>query len=131
MQSKILFTFLLIIVLGFTATAQKSKRNQAAKKDSVETWAEFPGGTDGLMKYVNGQKNYASEQDREKGIGMVFLSFVVNTDGSIGDTVNVLKSPSEFYSREAIRIIKAMPKWTPATMNGKPVRSKFNMPIKF
>ena len=58
------------------------------------------------------------------------IQFVVNKDGSITD-VKVLKSPSALLSEEAVRVVKAMPKWKPAKVKGETVRSNFRLPINF
>jgi protein TonB len=69
--------------------------------------------------------------DKENNVqGKVYLQFVVNTDGSVTN-ITVLRSPSETLSDEAIRCLKAAPKWHPGIQNGKPVRTQFTVPISF
>lgn len=128
-------TFLLTFVFGLTFVSQA----QTIKKDTsktteikpIEIMPDFPGGMDELMKFVNKNKQYENKKDKNKNIGIVMVTFVIEANGSIGDTVKVLKPLSDFYNNEAIRIVKAMPKWVPGTKNGEPVRVKFNLPIKF
>lgn len=68
---------------------------------------------------------------RESGIqGIVYITFVVERDGSITD-VRILRPIGGGCDEEAIRVIKAMPKWTPGKQRGRPVRVQFNMPIRF
>jgi protein TonB len=68
---------------------------------------------------------------RESSIqGTVYVTFVVERDGSVTD-VRVLRGIGGGCDEEAIRVIKAMPKWNPGKQRGKPVRVQFNMPIKF
>ena len=62
--------------------------------------------------------------------GRVTVSFVVERDGSIVD-VQVLRSPNEHLSEEAVRVVKLMPKWEPAKQGNRAVRSRFNLPITF
>ena len=98
--------------------------------DIVEENAQFPGGDAAMYKWIANHLQYP-EECREKGIqGRVMIQFVVNKDGSITD-VKVLKSPSALLSEEAIRVVKAMPKWKPAKDKGKVVRSHFRLPIVF
>ena len=98
--------------------------------DIVEENAQFPGGDAAMYKWIANHLQYP-EECREKGIqGRVMIQFVVNKDGSITD-VKVLKSPSVLLSEEAIRVVKAMPKWKPAKDKGKVVRSHFRLPIVF
>ena len=68
---------------------------------------------------------------QERGIqGRVIVSFVVGKDGSITD-VQVVRSPNEQLSNEAIRVVNMMPKWIPARQGNKPARSRFNLPVLF
>lgn len=73
---------------------------------------------------------YPSAAARANKGGRVFVSFVVNTDGSIQD-VKLIKGVGFGCDEEAIRVIKSMPRWNPAKQNGKPVRSIFTQPITF
>jgi protein TonB len=60
--------------------------------------------------------------------GKVIVSFVIDTDGSLVD-IKVIKDLGYGTGKEAIRVLKLCPKWTPAVHNGKPVRSEFTLPI--
>lgn len=96
----------------------------------VEKKAEFPGGQAELNKYLSKAINYP-EDASDNGIqGRVIVSFVVNTNGSIVD-VEVLRGVHPALDKEAMRVVKAMPAWTPASNQGKKVRSKFTLPINF
>jgi protein TonB len=67
----------------------------------------------------------------EKGTaGVVYVSFVVETDGSVTD-VQLLKGIGDGCEQEAMRVVKAMPKWKPGKNHGEPVRVLFNLPVKF
>jgi len=78
------------------------------------------------------QKNIVYPQiAKEKGDqGTVYLQFIVEKDGSLTNIV-VLRGVSPEIDREAVRVVSAMPKWKPAKQRGKPVRVRFNTPIKF
>ena len=68
---------------------------------------------------------------QEQGVqGRVVLSFVVEKDGSITD-VQVVRSPNEQLSNEAIRVVHTMPNWIPARQGNKPARSRFHLPVLF
>jgi TonB family protein len=98
----------------------------------VEEMPEFPGGMTELMKYIQNNINYP-QVEKEAGIqGKVFLKFVVNPDGSISNT-EILRSVAggEGLSIEALRIVKAMPKWIAGKQNGRNVAVYFNLPINF
>ena len=96
----------------------------------VDKNAEYPGGTEALMKFIMTNLKYP-ETCRKEGIqGRVVIKFVVNTDGSIVD-MEENRSPHADLTAEAMRVIKMMPKWTPATVGGKTVRSRFFLPVMF
>jgi hypothetical protein len=93
----------------------------------VENQPEFEGGHDAMADYL--QKNL-KDKKKLKGKGRVYTSFVVEKDGSIGD-VKILRGINEDTDREAIRIISGMPKWKPGKQNGKTVRVRYILPLKF
>jgi TonB family protein len=96
----------------------------------VEMMPEPIGGLDAMYKFMQGELKYPAEA-REKGIaGQVFLEFVVEKDGSIGN-VKVVKGVHSLLDAEALRVVKMLPKWKPGTQNGKPVRCFYNIPVRF
>jgi protein TonB len=96
----------------------------------VESMPGFPGGDAARIKYLNENIKYP-QMARESGIqGRVFVTFVVEKDGSVTD-VRVLRGIGGGCDEEAIRVIQNMPKWVPGKQRGKPVRVQFNMPILF
>jgi periplasmic protein TonB len=98
----------------------------------VEEQAEFPGGISEMAKFIQKNLQYPAIA-REAGIsGKCFLKFVVNENGDISN-VEVLKGVPgcSDCDKEAIRVVKSMPKWRPAKMTGKEVKCYFNLPISF
>lgn len=96
----------------------------------VEKLPEFPGGQDALNRYLVRNIKYPLLA-QENGIqGRVICQFVVNSDGSIVD-ISVVRGVEESIDKEAIRVIKSMPKWTPGRQGGKNVRVKYTLPIRF
>lgn len=96
----------------------------------VENMPEFPGGMAELMKYLQKNIKYPTISQENGVQGRVIVQFVVNRDGSIVDPV-VLKSVDPYLDKEALRVVKAMPKWKPGEQRGKPVRVKFTLPVQF
>lgn len=96
----------------------------------VETMPEFPGGIQECMKWLQMNMKYPAIAASNGVQGRVIVQFVVNTDGSIVDS-KVIRSVDPHLDKEAIRVVKAMPKWKPGTQRGKPVRVKYSMPIQF
>ncbi|HPK05496.1 MAG TPA: energy transducer TonB [Bacteroidales bacterium] len=96
----------------------------------VEDAPQYPGGDEARIRFLNDNIRYP-QMARESGIqGIVYITFVVERDGSITD-VRILRPIGGGCDEEAIRVIKAMPKWTPGKQRGRPVRVQFNMPIRF
>jgi len=97
---------------------------------AVEQQAEFPGGTAALMKWLNNNIRYPEAAQQNDIQGRVVVKFVVEKDGSIGQ-VSIVKGVDKDLDREAIRVVKKMPKWQPGKNNGVVVRSYFTLPVVF
>lgn len=96
----------------------------------VEQQPEFPGGMSALMKFLSDNIKYPVIA-QENGIqGRVITNFVVERDGSITD-VNVVRGQDPSLDKEAVRVIKTMPRWKPGQQRGKPVRVRFTLPVQF
>lgn len=96
----------------------------------VEKQPEFPGGMAELMKYLQKNIKYPTVC-QEQGIqGRVIVQFVVNSDGSICDE-NVVKPVNPYLDKEALRVVRTMPKWSPGEQRGKKVRVRFTLPVTF
>ncbi len=96
----------------------------------VEHQPEFPGGMSALMKFLSDNIKYPVIA-QENGIqGRVITNFVVERDGSITD-VNVVRGQDPSLDKEAVRVIKTMPRWKPGQQRGKPVRVRFTLPVQF
>jgi protein TonB len=98
--------------------------------DVVEENAQFPGGDEACMKWLQEHIKYPQICVEQNVQGRVQVAFVVNRDGSIVD-VKILRSPDSNLSKEAERVVKMMPKWKPAKQGNKTVRSRFNLPVNF
>ncbi len=97
----------------------------------VETMPEFPGGQAELFKYLSQNVKYPVIA-QENGIqGRVICQFVVNKDGSIVDVEVVRSGGDASLDKEAVRVIKSMPKWKPGKQRGKAVRVKYTVPVNF
>lgn len=106
-----------------------SKKNQKVY-DVVEKMPEFPGGMSAMMDYLNTNLKYPEDAFKQEVGGRVMVMFVVETDGSISN-VKVAKNVFPSLDSEAIRVVKAMPKWRPGMNKGKVVRVNFTIPIIF
>ncbi|WP_276373423.1 energy transducer TonB [Chryseolinea sp. H1M3-3] len=96
----------------------------------VEQQAEFPGGFEAMVKFLAKNMKYPAAARRMGVEGSVFVSFVIDREGNISDP-QVIKGISAECDKEAIRVVQLMPPWKPGKQNGKPVRCRFVLPIKF
>ena len=91
---------------------------------------QYTGGEEAMMKYVAENINYPQEAKDKEIAGRVFVSFVVEKDGSV-DEVKVMRGIGGGCDEEVVRVMKGMPKWKPGIQKGKPVRVSYMMPIYF
>jgi len=130
------YPFLLFLPWPKVSTPTDSNSNSIDSSESetiftvVDEQAEYPGGFDALAKLLYNNLKYPPDARRMGIQGSVFVSFVVNKDGSITD-INIIKGIGGGCDQEAIRIVSIFPKWIPGKQNGKAVKSRFVLPIKF
>lgn len=128
MHIKVLI-MMLTMLFGFSITEAQAQGKDKVY-DIVEVMSQYPGGMPELMQYLAKNIKYPI-QAQKKGIeGRVTVRFIVEKDGSISN-VTVVRHIHPLLDKEAVRVIKAMPKWSPGMLNGKPVRVKFNIPVAF
>lgn len=96
----------------------------------AEEMPEFPGGDKALLNFLGTNIKYPIIA-QERGVqGKVLIEFVVNKDGSVVDP-KVLRPLDPACDKEALRVIRAMPKWKPGRQGGKPVRVRYTVPVSF
>lgn len=98
--------------------------------DIVEQQPLFPGGPAALMKYLSENTKYPVVAQENGVQGRVYVQFVVEKDGSISD-VHVLRGVDPSLDKEAVRVVKSMPRWTPGKQNGITVRVNYRVPVLF
>jgi len=101
----------------------------ATKYVSLEKQPMFPGGMTNFYKYIGKKFSYPQQLLKSKPKGTIILSFVIGKDGRISE-VQVTQSVHPLLDAEAVRVVENMPKWEPGIQYGKPVRVKYNIPIK-
>ena len=96
----------------------------------VEENPEFPGGPEALLKYLTKNTVYP-ESAIDNGVqGRVTVGFIVERDGSVA-SVEIRKSVDPALDKEALRVVKSMPRWKPGKQQGKAVRTRFSVPVVF
>ena len=108
--------------------AEPVKKEEVYK--SVEQMPQFPGGDAALMKYLMMNIKYPANAAKNDIEGRVIVQFVVEKDGQIGE-VKVVRSVDEELDAEAVRVVKALPKFTPGRQDGKAVAVWYTLPISF
>lgn len=96
----------------------------------VEQMPMYPGGDAALMGYLHDNIKYPTVAAENGVQGRVVVGFVVERDGSITD-VNILRGVDPSLDREAMRVVKSMPRWNPGKQNGSAVRVKYQVPVSF
>jgi TonB family protein len=96
----------------------------------VEEMPEYPGGQDAMVKYMVSSIVYPAEAKQKKIEGTVYVSFIVEKDGSVTH-VKVIRGIGGGCDEESVRVVKGMPKWIPGKQRGKTVRCQFNLPVKY
>ena len=125
---------LFFLILGFTtlttARAQNTDTPCGKVYQVVEQMPQFPGGPAAMMKFIADSLRYPSIACENRIEGRVIVKFVVDCEGNILNPL-VVRSVDPLLDREAIRLVKLMPKWTPSTQNGKPVNVICLVPVIF
>ena len=125
---KVALMMLVLLFSFMTSTAETKKNNMVY--DVVEVMPQYPGGQTAMLKYIMENIKYPKQAMKEGIQGRVTVSFIVEKDGRVSN-VRLLRSVQSALDKEAVRVVKSMPKWTPGKQNGKPVRVRFNLPVMF
>jgi len=132
-MKKILY-LLIISILSNVLYAQEKKAVTTVNNEDVylivDDPAEFPGGEEARLKFLADNIQYPADAIKNNIQGVVYVGFIVETDGSISN-VKVLRGIGGECDEEAMRVISMMPRWKPGKQDGKVVRVMFNAPIAF
>ena len=126
---KRLLSLIVFVSLAGVALAQSDSNSGSAKKtEDVITQPEFKEGIEKMYEYISTNFVYPDEAQKRSVNGKMEVEFTVEKSGDI-TYVGILKGLDYSIDEEVLRLLKAMPRWTPATKNGVPVRYKVSMPI--
>ncbi|WP_304960724.1 energy transducer TonB, partial [uncultured Duncaniella sp.] len=98
--------------------------------DVVEQKPQFPGGEAALLKYVAEHIRYPAMAQENNIQGRVVVQFVVTKTGAVGE-VKVVRGKDPDLDKEAVRVVKSLPKFVPGKMNGHAVNVWYTLPIQF
>jgi len=130
MKRQLFIFFILILSISLSGQNDSTKKIMEEVIFVVEKMPEFVGGYDALKEYLKTNAVYTEEANNEKVAGKVFISFFVETDGSITEPI-VLRGLHPDLDSICLELVKNMPKWTPAEQRGKPIKCRYNLPIEF
>lgn len=124
-----------IMLFHFQSHAQSDSMMVSSDLDTtritiIEEMPQFPGGEKELFKFISKNITYPDLAIRHGIQGAVYVTFVIEKDGSIIDA-KVLRGIGGGCDEEALRVVNAMPAWSPGKQGGKAVRTQFNLPIRF
>lgn len=119
-----------LLLLFFLPQPVSAQEEDDSVFTAVEEHPQFPGGEKARKRYLQENITYPKSARKEGAQGTVYITFIIEKDGSITN-VEILRGIHDDIDQEAIRVVKAMPKWIPGTQRGEPVRVQFNMPIRF
>lgn len=114
-----------------TLKSEKVTADEKLLTEYVEK-AEYPGGNEAMFKFISKNLEYPKYEKKKNIQGVVYAQFVIKKDGTVGD-ITILRSveKSKKLDAEVLRMLRKMPKWTPATKEGIPIDFKMTLPVKF
>jgi len=127
---KTIFKLLALFLLFFVSSQSFAQKNEKVIYDIVDTPPQFTNGDSAMYEYLANEIIYPKKAKRKKIQDKVYVQFVVSKDGSIQD-VKVIKGKYKILNKEALRVIKKMPKWKPGEQEGKQVSVRYTIPINF
>lgn len=107
-----------------------SKTGKIYSFDEIDIKPMFPGGGQALNKFIMNNIKYPEEEFKNGKSGIVIVSFIITSEGSVKNP-SITRSAGKAFDDEALRVIRAMPKWKPGKTEGKAVTTQAYMPIKY
>jgi protein TonB len=95
-----------------------------------DEWPMFPGGDRALFEWLEKEFRFPKELLDNSLVGTLTIKLIVEKDGSIGN-IEIVSSPHQLLSDEAVRMMKSSPRWTPGKKNGEPIRVYYHIPIPY
>jgi len=122
---------MILLMFAFIANIASA---QTKKVEELDKAPQFPGGEQAMMTYLGSNIKYPESAKKDKVEGMVVVQFVVKADGAITEAHNIVsdkQTSNPELNKEALRVIRNMPKWTPGEKDGKKVDCEMVLPVKF
>ena len=130
-MKKTIAAMLLMAAMSLLPMAAGATNNKVSDGDEILTVAErMPSFKGNMAMWINQNLRKPVSRDGVDKQGRVVVKLVIEKDGSVSNPV-LVRRLSRPYDREALRVVRSMPKWNPAMNNGKPVRCYFTIPVTF
>ncbi len=126
----VLCTTAMVAHVNTTENSQSSMSQQEECFTIVDQMPEFPGGQVALIKFLCENIQYPPEAQKNKIQGKVIVQFLVTKTGKVSE-VRVVRSVDPDLDKEAVRVCKLLPNFTPGRKNGQPVNVWYTLPITF
>ncbi|MBK6730050.1 MAG: energy transducer TonB [Bacteroidetes bacterium] len=123
-------TLLCILSLTFISETASAQSADDMPLKQAEVMPTFKGGDDAMMKYLSESIQYPADAKEKGEQGKVYVGFVIDEKGNVTDAV-VKRGVSATLNAEALRVVNAMPQWTPGEQDGKKVKVEYVVPIYF
>ena len=129
------FLKLIVLVVIATSTTTLCAQNEKVKKEDmvyrvVDQMPEYPGGKKAMRQFLADNIKYPAQAKKDEITGKVFVSFVIDKKGAVTQA-KIEEGVDKSLDKEALRVVKAMPKWTPGKHQGTPLKVQFTAPIMF
>ena len=125
-----MFFFLLSSSVMVMAQSDIKAIPNGVEMERIEQMPSFPGGQTALFRWLSNNIKYPVVAEKNGDQGRVICTFVIERDGSITD-IRVVSPVEPSLDKEAIRVIKSMPRWIPGMIDGEPARVKYTLPVTF
>jgi len=131
-MKKILLSSLFAVLLtGFCTFSVKAQDKKVYSSVEMQNPPTYPGGIAKLYEFLSKNISYPKMAAEAKQEGTVYLSFMIEKDGSLSELQSHGRKLGYGLEEEAIRVLSMSPPWNPGTHNGEPVIAKYNIPVKF
>lgn len=122
---------ILLMGISFVANSRQPESSDSLVYDIsvVDEKPEFPGGIEGIMRYLSQNLKYSTSCYQPEG--RVVAKFIIDADGYIKDVEIIQSIDPDYLDNEVVRVVKEMPRWNPGKLNDKTVDTWFMLPINF
>ncbi len=131
MKSRIFSSLLAVLLLNLCVSKTSAQDNKIYDHVGMETPPTYPGGIQKFYQFLGSNIQYPKSAMEKNIQGVLYVTFTIEKDGSLTDIKPEGRKLGFGTEEEAVRVLKLSKKWNPGLLSGKPVRVKYNIPMKF